>query len=236
MINFEQGALHQQYRVGDRGGLSKPQQAASRSDGSLVLEQKAGCSLRRPYLLSSCRPRQWAKPGATLKAKQAPPTSAGNTKPCDTSSPIRLVCTFRSPCLRRLFALSAPFVRLSFAFRSPCIRLAFHMLFHRSNRIPDLVPVGVCDSEPSHVGGMQGECKANARRMQGECKANARRNPGERKEIRGRFPGTETRRSQVEDKKKTRRVGHYREQGQEQAATRSVGVTRSQNTMGQTLT
>lgn len=69
-----------------------------------------------------------------------------------------------------------------------------------------------------------------------ECKVNARRNPGERKEIRGRFPGTETRRSQVEDKKRTRRVGHDREQGQEQAATRSVGVTRSQNTMGQTLT
>ena len=66
---------------------------------------------------------------------------------------------------------------------------------------------------------MSVECKANPRRIQGESKANPRRNPGERKEIRGRFPGTETRRSQVEDKKKTRRVGHYREQGQEQAAT-----------------
>ena len=165
----------------------------------------------------------WGKTGS--EAKQAPPKSAGNTNPCDTSSPVRLVCAFRSPCLRRLFSLSSPFVRLSFALHSPFVRLAFHMLFHRSNRTPDLVPVGVGDSEPSHVGGMQGESKANPRR-----------NPGERKEIRGRFPGTETRRSQVEDKKKTRRVGHYREQGQEQAATRSVGVTRSQNTMGQTLT
>ena len=151
--------------------------AGSVENGAQIVEDAAQVQVRNVDLSTdkALSDFGWGK----TEAKQAPPTSAGNTKPCDTSSPVRLVCAFRSPCLRRLFSLSSPFVRLSFALHSPFVRLAFHMLFHRSNRIPDLVPVGVGDSEPSHVGGMQGESKANPRRIQGESKAKPRREEGD---------------------------------------------------------
>ena len=151
--------------------------AGSVENGAQIVEDAAQVQVRNVDLSTdkALSDFGWGK----TEAKQAPPTSAGNTKPCDTSSPVRLVCAFCSPCSRLAVALQSPCSRLGFALHSPFVRLAFHMLFHRSNRIPDLVPVGVGDSEPSHVGGMQGESKANPRRIQGESKAKPRRAEGD---------------------------------------------------------